>query len=178
MLREEPGNAKALYRRGRARRALGQTAEALADLEGARAAAPGDGAIARELAAARRAAREARLGGFGGRAVGFRLGRGVVRGRKVPLVQAGCNLCPPCTRIAALQESQAEGQLFKGFFQKAGEQLYDDDDSEPAQSGSTQQQQQRRRPLQQRGWLAGLVAAAVALLAALLAAPLLRALRQ
>lgn len=78
-----------------------------------------------------------------------------------------------CTH-APLQERQAEGQLFKGFFEKAaGERLYED--AQPAAAttagGSTQQQQQK----QQRGWAVGLAAAAVALMAALLASPLLRA---
>ena len=58
VLLEDPQNPKALYRRGCARRALGQTAAALADLEAARAAAPGDGGIVRELVAAHRAAKE------------------------------------------------------------------------------------------------------------------------
>lgn len=49
----DPGNAKALYRRGRARRLLGQTSAALVDLEAARAAAPGDAAVLRELHAVR-----------------------------------------------------------------------------------------------------------------------------
>lgn len=60
MLAEDPGNAKALFRRGKARAALGQSEAALADLEKAKEAAPGDGGIARELAAARRTVREVR----------------------------------------------------------------------------------------------------------------------
>ena len=49
----EPGSAKALFRRGRARAALGQTEAAAEDLRRAREAAPGDAGIARELAAVR-----------------------------------------------------------------------------------------------------------------------------
>lgn len=45
-------------RRGKARFALGQTEAAVADLEAAQRVEPGDGGIARELAAARRAAKQ------------------------------------------------------------------------------------------------------------------------
>jgi tetratricopeptide (TPR) repeat protein len=60
VLAHDAGSAKALFRRGRARLALGRTEDALADLAAAAAAAPGDGGIARELAAARAARREER----------------------------------------------------------------------------------------------------------------------
>lgn len=49
-------------RRGKARFALGQTEAAVADLEAAQRVEPGDGGIARELAAARRAAKQVRAG--------------------------------------------------------------------------------------------------------------------
>ena len=54
VLAEDGGNAKALFRRGKARAALGQGDAALADLAKAAAAAPEDVGIARELAAVRR----------------------------------------------------------------------------------------------------------------------------
>lgn len=54
VLQEDPQNAKALFRRGKARRTLGQSEAALRDLEAARAAAPGDAAVAKELATVRR----------------------------------------------------------------------------------------------------------------------------
>jgi len=60
VLAHDARNAKALFRRGRARLALRRTEDALADLAAAAAAAPGDGGIARELAAARAARREER----------------------------------------------------------------------------------------------------------------------
>ena len=60
MLADEPGNAQALFRRGRARAALGQSEAAAADLEKAQAAAPEDGAIAKELAAVRQALKQVR----------------------------------------------------------------------------------------------------------------------
>lgn len=53
-------NAKALFRRGRARGLLGRTEAALEDLTQAAALTPGDGAIARELAAVRARRREER----------------------------------------------------------------------------------------------------------------------
>lgn len=56
----DPGNSKALFRRGAARRALGQTEQAIDDLQAAKRAAPGDGGIARELAAAKADLREER----------------------------------------------------------------------------------------------------------------------
>lgn len=49
MLGKEKGNAKALFRRGRAHNALGHTDEALQDLTAAAQAAPDDRAIAREI---------------------------------------------------------------------------------------------------------------------------------
>lgn len=58
VLAEDPKNAKALFRRGRARHELGQLEAAAADLEAARAAAPQDGAVLRELAAVRGKLRE------------------------------------------------------------------------------------------------------------------------
>eukprot|EP00899_Mesostigma_viride_P023140 jgi/Mesvir1/400/Mv11291-RA.1 len=49
VLTEEPNNVKALFRRGRARRLLGQTEEARADLTAAAALAPNDSGIKAEL---------------------------------------------------------------------------------------------------------------------------------
>ncbi|CAL8461943.1 g1474 [Coccomyxa elongata] len=49
VLAKEKGNAKALFRRGRAHNALGHTEEALQDLAAASRAAPDDRAIAREI---------------------------------------------------------------------------------------------------------------------------------
>jgi tetratricopeptide (TPR) repeat protein len=63
VLAEQPGNAKALFRRGAARHAIGQTEAAVEDLKKAAAAAPGDAAIARELAAVRRSMQEERRAG-------------------------------------------------------------------------------------------------------------------
>jgi tetratricopeptide (TPR) repeat protein len=60
VLSEDKQNAKALFRRGRARFLLGQSEGALKDLEAAQAAAPHDGGIARELAAVRKAIKEVR----------------------------------------------------------------------------------------------------------------------
>jgi tetratricopeptide (TPR) repeat protein len=54
VLAEQPRNAKALFRRGKARRALGQSEAAAADLAAAQDAEPGDAAVARELAAVQR----------------------------------------------------------------------------------------------------------------------------
>lgn len=54
VLAEDPGNGKARFRRGVAKRALGQTEAAIEDLMAARKAAPGDGAISRELTLAKR----------------------------------------------------------------------------------------------------------------------------
>lgn len=51
VIAHDPKNAKALYRRGVARHALGQTDEALTDLLAARQNAPGDPGIAQEVAA-------------------------------------------------------------------------------------------------------------------------------
>jgi tetratricopeptide (TPR) repeat protein len=51
VLSHDARNAKALFRRGAARHALGQTEHAMADLKAAREVAPGDAGIARELAA-------------------------------------------------------------------------------------------------------------------------------
>jgi tetratricopeptide (TPR) repeat protein len=63
VLQNDPCNAKALFRRGAARRALGQTEAAVGDLRAAAAAAPGDGGIARELAAVRAELRAERRAG-------------------------------------------------------------------------------------------------------------------
>lgn len=60
VLAEDPKNAKALFRRGRARHGLGQLEAAADDLEAARAAAPGDGGVLRELATVRGKLREVR----------------------------------------------------------------------------------------------------------------------
>ena len=49
VLAKEKGNAKALFRRGRAHNALGHTEEALQDLTAAAQAAPDDRAISREI---------------------------------------------------------------------------------------------------------------------------------
>jgi tetratricopeptide (TPR) repeat protein len=54
----DPTNAKALYRRGIARHALGQTEGAMEDLKKALIHAPGDGAIKREMATVRRTMEE------------------------------------------------------------------------------------------------------------------------
>ncbi|EIE25611.1 hypothetical protein COCSUDRAFT_83618 [Coccomyxa subellipsoidea C-169] len=51
VLAKEKGNAKALFRRGRAHNALGHTEEALQDLTAAAQAAPDDRAISREIQA-------------------------------------------------------------------------------------------------------------------------------
>ena len=61
VLAEEPKNAKALFRRGRARHLLGQTEAALEDLTKARQAAPSDANIARELQAVRTVLQQVRL---------------------------------------------------------------------------------------------------------------------
>ncbi|KAG7672820.1 putative Peptidyl-prolyl cis-trans isomerase FKBP42 [Nannochloris sp. 'desiccata'] len=63
VLTEQPGNAKALFRRGTARNALGQTDAALQDLAAAKKAAPGDPAIARELHAVLKSMKEQRQAG-------------------------------------------------------------------------------------------------------------------
>jgi hypothetical protein len=63
VLTEQPGNAKALFRRGTARNALGQTDAALQDLAAAKKAAPGDPAIARELTSVLKAMKEQRQAG-------------------------------------------------------------------------------------------------------------------
>ncbi|KAL4443626.1 hypothetical protein ABPG75_011363 [Micractinium tetrahymenae] len=81
VLADDPKNPKALFRRGRARHELGQLEAAAEDLEAAKAAAPGDGGVARELAAVRAKLRE---------------------------------------------EQRASGKLFKGYFGKSKEQLYED----------------------------------------------------
>eukprot|EP00197_Chlamydomonas_leiostraca_P004432 CAMPEP_0202859602 /NCGR_PEP_ID=MMETSP1391-20130828/1645_1 /ASSEMBLY_ACC=CAM_ASM_000867 /TAXON_ID=1034604 /ORGANISM="Chlamydomonas leiostraca, Strain SAG 11-49" /LENGTH=376 /DNA_ID=CAMNT_0049538651 /DNA_START=34 /DNA_END=1161 /DNA_ORIENTATION=+ len=60
VLKLEPGSVKALFRRGTARHALGQTEGALADLTAAADKAPHDAAIARELAALRHTLKEER----------------------------------------------------------------------------------------------------------------------
>mmetsp|Transcript_16635 Transcript_16635/g.43499 ORF Transcript_16635/g.43499 Transcript_16635/m.43499 type:complete len:409 (+) Transcript_16635:43-1269(+) len=60
VLKMEPGNAKALFRRGTARHALGQTELALPDLQAAAEKSPKDAAIARELAALHNTIREER----------------------------------------------------------------------------------------------------------------------
>lgn len=49
MLAKDKGNAKALFRRGRAHNALGHSEEALQDLAAASRAAPDDRAITREI---------------------------------------------------------------------------------------------------------------------------------
>ncbi len=64
VLAEEPQNAKALFRRGRARHQLGQTEAALEDLTKARQAAPSDANIARELQAVRTVIQQVRLFGI------------------------------------------------------------------------------------------------------------------
>ena len=51
VLAADRGSAKALFRRGRARRLLGQSEAALSDLQAAIALAPNDAAIAKELQA-------------------------------------------------------------------------------------------------------------------------------
>lgn len=63
VLAEENGNAKALFRRGVARHALGQSEAAAADLTAALRASPDDAAIARELAAVKRTLAEERRAG-------------------------------------------------------------------------------------------------------------------
>lgn len=91
VLGEEPKNAKALFRRGRARHALGQLDAARADLEAARAAAPGDAGIVRELAAVK----------------------------------------------SALKEERAAGsKLFKGYFEKNSERLYEEEEDALADSAA------------------------------------------
>ncbi|KAF5830730.1 hypothetical protein DUNSADRAFT_14112 [Dunaliella salina] len=60
VLKIEPGNAKALFRRGTARHALGQTELALPDLQAAAEKSPKDAAIARELAALHNTLRQER----------------------------------------------------------------------------------------------------------------------
>lgn len=57
MLAEDKSNAKALFRRGKARLQLQQTEEAQADLQAAAKLAPGDRAIAQELQAVRQTLR-------------------------------------------------------------------------------------------------------------------------
>jgi len=59
-LTHDRNNAKALFRRGSARLALGQTESAIADLQASRKAAPQDAGIAKELAAALEAVKEER----------------------------------------------------------------------------------------------------------------------
>ncbi|CAI7810875.1 unnamed protein product [Closterium sp. NIES-53] len=59
VLSEEPDNPKALFRRGKARHALGQLDASMVDIKSAAKRAPGDAAIARELAALKKAEREA-----------------------------------------------------------------------------------------------------------------------
>ncbi len=51
VLQMDPDNAKALFRRAKARHELSQTEQALADIKLAQAKAPGDRSIAREAAA-------------------------------------------------------------------------------------------------------------------------------
>ena len=53
VLLQDSGNAKALFRRGRAQVGLGRTEEALKDLQAAARLAPEDRAITRELQAAK-----------------------------------------------------------------------------------------------------------------------------
>eukprot|EP00887_Chlorella_sp_A99_P006126 scaffold22.g6126.t1 len=89
VLREQPTNAKALFRRGRARLLLGQTEAALADLEKAAALEPQDKAISKDLQAARAEQRK---------------------------------------------ERAAESQLFKGYFGKAKDSLYDEGEA-PSDEG-------------------------------------------
>lgn len=58
VLAEDKQNAKALFRRGRARHLLGQSEAALKDLVAARQAESQDAAIAKELAAVRKELKE------------------------------------------------------------------------------------------------------------------------
>ena len=60
VLAQDGGNAKALFRRGRAHAALGRSEEALRDLQAAAQAAPEDKGIQREIAAAKGAMRKER----------------------------------------------------------------------------------------------------------------------
>jgi len=63
VLTEQPGNAKALFRRGTARNLLGQTDAALQDLAAAKKAAQGDPAISRELHAVLKSMKEQQQAG-------------------------------------------------------------------------------------------------------------------
>ena len=60
VLAEDPKNAKALYRRGCARHALGQTDAALKDLQAGWQLAPGDAGLGKELAAVKKSMQEER----------------------------------------------------------------------------------------------------------------------
>lgn len=60
VLAEDPKNAKALYRRGCARHALGQTEAALQDLTAGWQLAPGDAGLGKELNAVKKALQEER----------------------------------------------------------------------------------------------------------------------
>ncbi|GAB4823500.1 hypothetical protein N2152v2_010546 [Parachlorella kessleri] len=93
VLAEEPQNAKALFRRGRARHQLGQTEAALEDLTKARQAAPSDANIARELQA---------------------------------------------VRTVIQQEAKAQGQIFKGYFDKAGAPALYEGDAPNAPGGDSE----------------------------------------
>lgn len=104
--------------------------------------------------------------------------------RASPLCLAGCARRRP-TRLAApappaaSQERQASGQLFKGFFEKSAEALYDEPPAQPPPAVDPavdeavadvlrrlEQQERRTSPLHRRGLLA---AAVIGLLAVLLA---------
>ena len=158
VLAEEPANAKALFRRGRARAALGQSEAAAGDLEKARAAAPEDGAIARELAAVRQALKQVRGRRSRRRSCWMICGQlcavcccRLHTGRAC----SAAAVCLPwrCLMSVALgaprlpvQERQATGKMFQGYFDKAKDSLYEEQPpaaaaAAAAAGGGGQQQQ-------------------------------------
>ncbi|KAL6770116.1 FKB42 [Auxenochlorella protothecoides x Auxenochlorella symbiontica] len=90
----EAARPKLLYRRGLARRALGQTDAAVEDLHEAARLAPGDGLVRRELAEAKREQREER-------ASGARLFGGVLGRPQAPVGLAPPSQCRPAHPAAA-----------------------------------------------------------------------------
>lgn len=167
MLAEDKQNAKALFRRGRARFLLGQSDGALKDLEAALAAAPGDGGIARELAAVRKAIKQVR--------------QDCSRARRwwTFSLTVGGSYAEACGEAPCLlaQERQASEKVFKAYFSqaqtKAGQPLYEDPPPPLTPEGSASQVQglhtlkQLAAPLKRHGWVgwAALVAAVAATIA-------------
>lgn len=106
VLAQERGNAKALFRRGRAHNGLGRTEDALRDLQEAARLAPEDRAIAREIAAVRAAQRREREAQVGCMFLRW------------PAVHEGMHACLPCAltaqhlhvQAAACQECAASGK--------------------------------------------------------------------